>query len=70
MEAASDNSPNKNAHSIPEICEDSGLGRTFIYEEIKAGRLIARKAGRRTLVIDPDYKAWLNSLPKISAEAS
>ena len=55
--------PSKQAHSIDWICEDSDLGRTFIYNEIKAGRLIARKAGRRTIILDSDYRAYLTALP-------
>ena len=53
----------KLAHSINWICEDSNLGRTFIYNEIKAGRLIARKAGRRTIILDSDYRDYLAALP-------
>ncbi len=53
----------KQAHSINWICEDSNLGRSFIYKEIKDGRLIARKAGRRTIILDPDYRAYLAALP-------
>ncbi len=55
--------PSKQAHSIDWVCEDSDLGRTFIYNEIKAGRLIARKAGRRTINLDSDYRAYLAALP-------
>jgi len=55
--------PSKQAHSINWICEDSNLGRTFIYNEIKAGRLIARKAGKRTIILDSDYRAYLAALP-------
>ena len=43
-----------------------GLGRTFVYfvyQEIKEGRLSVRKAGWRTLVLEPDLKAWLGALP-------
>ena len=61
--------PNKQAHSIDWICQDSGLGRTFIYNQIKARRLIARKAGRRTIVLDPDYRDFLAALP-IAGEAA
>jgi hypothetical protein len=60
--------PNKQAHSIDWICQDSGLGRTFIYNQIKARRLIARKAGSRTIVLDPDYRDFLAALP-IAGEA-
>jgi hypothetical protein len=38
----------------------------MIYEEITAGRLIARKIGRRTIVRRADALAWLRSLPRLS----
>ncbi len=44
----------KLAYSIAELTEISGVGRSFLYEEIKAGRLIVTKAGRRSL--ECDYK--------------
>jgi hypothetical protein len=56
----------KLALSIPDLMEASGLGRTFIYEEIKAGRLIVRKAGRRSIVLSHDARNWLASLPMLS----
>ena len=38
----------KLAHSIAEFAQLSGLGRSFLYEQIALGRLPVRKAGRRT----------------------
>jgi hypothetical protein len=38
----------------------------MIYEEIAAGRLIARKIGRRTIVRRADALAWLRSLPRLA----
>ncbi len=38
-------------------------GRTYIYEEIKAGRLIARKAGTKTLIRRQDAEDWAAALP-------
>ncbi len=55
--------PNKMALSIDESCAAAGVGRTLIYQEIGAGNLIARKAGRRTLILCSDLETWLNSLP-------
>jgi hypothetical protein len=41
---------NQLAQSIPSLAEDIGLGRSFLYEEIKSGRLKRVKAGSRSLV--------------------
>ena len=54
----------KLAYSIAELTEISGLGRSFLYEEIKAGRLTVTKAGRRSLVLHGDAMTWLTALPK------
>ncbi|MEY9189158.1 helix-turn-helix domain-containing protein [Bradyrhizobium ottawaense] len=54
-------------YSIADITKLVGLGRTFVYQEIKEGRLAVRKAGRRTLVLDADLKAWLSALPTKAA---
>lgn len=49
----------KLAYSISDLPALTSLGRSFIYEEIKAGRLHTVKAGRRTLVMADDLKSWL-----------
>lgn len=51
------------AYSVEAFCELYHVGRTYAYAEIKAGRLRARKAGRRTIVLAPDAEAWANALP-------
>ena len=51
------------AYSIDDICESGPWGRSFIYDEIKAGRLIARKARGRTIILPSDMKAYLAALP-------
>jgi excisionase family DNA binding protein len=53
----------KLAYSIAEFAHLSGLGRSFLYEQIKAGTLPVRKAGRRTLILQEDGQAWLAKLP-------
>lgn len=50
-------------HSIADVTKIIGLGRSFIYEEIKEGRLRVHKAGRRSLIFDADLKTWLAALP-------
>jgi hypothetical protein len=51
------------AHTIEGITRLTQLGRTKLYEEIKLGRLKARKVGRRTVILDADLRQWLASLP-------
>jgi hypothetical protein len=55
----------KLAYSITELTQMAAVGRSFLYDEIKAGRLIVRKAGRRSLILAEDASAWLASLPKV-----
>lgn len=52
--------------TIPEAVKRSGLSRTAIYEALKRRDLIARKAGRRTLIAFADLEAYLASLPTFS----
>lgn len=37
--------------------------RAQLYKEIAAGRIVARKLGRRTLIERTEQERWLNSLP-------
>jgi excisionase family DNA binding protein len=53
------------AYSVAEACTRSGIGRTAIYEMINAGKLVARKRGRRTLILADDLRQCLESLPQI-----
>ena len=52
------------ALSIEEACKSTGVGRTLIYSEIKAGRLTTLKIGRRRLVPVSALRAWLQSYQK------
>ena len=54
----------KLALSVPEAMAISGIGRTLIYDEINAGRLIAKKAQKRTLIRRSDLEVWLKDLPQ------
>jgi hypothetical protein len=57
------------AMSIRAFCETYNLGRTSTYAEIKAGRLKARKAGRRTVITADDAEHWLSCLPAMEKPA-
>jgi excisionase family DNA binding protein len=49
--------------SISEACAVAGIGRTKIYQAIADGTLIARKCGKRTLVLRDELHRFLASLP-------
>jgi excisionase family DNA binding protein len=59
----------KIAHSVDSACEAADVGRTSIYEAIRAGELKARKLGRRTIILDDDLREWLASLPSFGEAA-
>jgi len=53
------------AFSIAESMALAGVGRDSIYRAIRAGRLPARKLGRRTIILAGDLQQFLESLPKM-----
>lgn len=57
------------AVTIPDAVKATGMSRSALYEAMKRGDLIARKAGRRTLISFADLEAYLASLPTFQAEA-
>jgi len=44
-------------------------GLDKFYKLIREGQLVARKSGRRTLILAKDLQAFAESLPKIGGEA-
>lgn len=58
----------KLAFSIREFGEAVGIGRTLTYSEIAAGRLVAVRCGRRTLIRVADAQRWLANLPAAAAD--
>ena len=59
--------PGRKAWSIAEAAMLSGLSRDVLYNEIRRGRLVARKAGRRTIIIQKDRERFLMNLPRAGA---
>ena len=57
------------ALTISEACAAARIGRTSLYEAIKRGELVAAKYGRKTLVRTADLRAWLDSLPTVTADS-
>ena len=55
----------RRAHSPKEFCARNNISNTTLYKEIKQGRLVALKVGRRTIITEEAEKNWLASLPKV-----
>ena len=51
-------------HRPPGSQALTGLGRDAVYAAIRDGHLVARKAGRRTLITDDDLRQFLAELPR------
>ncbi|MFI0843957.1 hypothetical protein [Mesorhizobium sp. IMUNJ 23232] len=56
-------------YTVDELLEVSAGGRTLLYDAIGEGKLIARKEGRRTVILHDEYLAYLKSLPAIPPRA-
>ena len=53
------------AYSVERLAAEADCGRSLIFSEIAAGRLVARKLGRRTIVRRSDAIRWLRNLPTV-----
>ena len=51
----------KLSYGINQAVEATSVGRSLLYEEIKAGKLKTFKIGTRTLIAADDLNAWLSS---------
>ena len=59
----STHSPEKLAHTVKEVSQMLGVGRSGIWKSISLGELRAVKFGSRTLVLDTDLRSWIASWP-------
>ncbi|MBT5108269.1 MAG: helix-turn-helix domain-containing protein [Rhodospirillaceae bacterium] len=53
------NPPVKLAYGIADAVQATSVGRSSLYEEIRAGRLKTFKIGTRTLIAAESLNAWL-----------
>jgi len=53
---------NKLTVTIPQACEMTGLGRSTMYRLFDEGKIHKKKAGKRTLILVSDLKAYIDSL--------
>lgn len=57
-------------YSVPEACQRIGLATTAVYAQIRKGKLVARKLGRRTFIYESDIVAFLNDAPVLPASVT
>jgi hypothetical protein len=50
---------------INDFCRRNSVGRSFVYDQIRAGKLVAVKAGNKTLITYDEEIRWRNSLTQI-----
>jgi hypothetical protein len=53
----------KLAYSIGELANKGPIPRSSIYNQIASGRFRARKIGRRTIILDEDWRTFLAGTP-------
>lgn len=50
--------------TVDDLIAATGLGRSKIYEQVRAGRLRAIKIGGRTMFMRVDVERWLAAAPE------
>jgi hypothetical protein len=51
---------------LNNFCRRNHVGRSFVYEQIRDGKLIAVKVGARTYITYEAEHAWRSALPKLT----
>lgn len=62
-----ENDATAGALTVARMCRLYNIGRTYLYEQLKAGRLVAHKAGAKTLIQRSEAERWFSSLPQMGA---
>jgi hypothetical protein len=57
------------AFSVDSFADAHEVGRSAVFNEIKSGRLKARKVNNRTIITAEDAADWRESLPLASGAA-
>jgi hypothetical protein len=51
------------AFTVARLAEAADCNAATIHRAVRTGKLIARKLGRKTVILRPDALAWLEALP-------
>ena len=70
-EEASENSSNhkkdpEDLLSIPEVCQELGMGRTWVYQRIKSGEIPSVTLGHNLKVLRKDLQEYLQKQRRLS----
>ena len=57
------------ANQIPQACARLGIGRTALYELLKAGELRSFKVGTRTLIPETELQRFIEKRMALQAAA-
>lgn len=60
-------SQDRRAWSIAEVSQRLGVSRNFLLGHIRAGRLRARRLGRRVVILSEDLDTYLNNAEQVGA---
>lgn len=55
--------------TVAEMCATFRISKNRVFDEMKAGRLAAKRVGTRVLISRDDANAWWNGLPDRRAAA-
>jgi hypothetical protein len=55
-------------YSIADLEATGVISRGPLYRAIREGRLVARKHGKRTIILPADWERFLQSLPKVGID--
>jgi excisionase family DNA binding protein len=56
--------PERFSYSVAEVSDRTSLSKAFLRNEIKAGRLLARRCGRRVIVLHENLHKYLTANEK------
>ena len=56
----------REAFAVREFCARYGICRQTFYDEVKRGRIKAKKLGKKTVILRSDAEKWAASLPALN----
>ena len=67
-ERISANMPGRVSYTVRDLATATGVSRSSIYNEMRAGKLVGRKLGTKTLFLSEDVARWVESWEHAGAQ--